>query len=261
MVDTTNTSPFGEPALPRPLPVEIILRILFLALEDAPVVSNERLEVIGVDKTYFSCLRANKLFAECVKDNFKLRVIIRAGTKVPDDRAVGLFGRLTRAPKADLSGNYSSIVPFDWNAFLDPVMSAETMRSHQWEEKFLKLAALHPTVTIEITHPSQIPAVESGIFREYRPWSSVLEGLRLLQGPLTKFLVETDCGNQEKRLRVEFMPRVPVNDADSGILQFAGSPDTHWKYQPVLQVCVTLSYLSTLTDPSPWNLMVKHDPE
>ena len=258
MVDAPNTPPLGEPALPRPLPVEILLRILFFALEEVPVVFDEQLEIANIDQTYLSCLKVNKMFNACVKDRVKLRVVIRAGAKVPDDHAVGLFGRLMRVPGVNLSGNYGSLVPFDWKTFLDPVKSAEKIRSHQWDQKFLKLAALHPTVTIEISHPSQLAAVESG---QYRPWSSVLEGLRLLQVPLTKFLLDTDCGDEEKTLRVEFMPRPTVNDADPELLQFPGAPDTHWKYQPVQQVCAMLSYLSAITDSSPWTLMVKHDLE
>lgn len=51
------------------------------------------------------------------------------------------------------------------------------------------------------------------------------------------------------------MPRTPVNDGELKMLDFDDAPDSHWKYQPVQQVFVMMSYLSRKSK-NPWNFMV-----
>lgn len=253
------------------LPTEVVLEITSLLVEDVQGVFNERLERIKVDEAWHDLRAVNKKFRGCVETVVQTpQIVIRAGEKVPDDQARSLYGR--NPPRdgtqqgynteeglpqeSDSSGNYPQLVPFDVQIFVNTLAEAARLRPFGWDRGFLLAVAFFPTVTIDITHPSQLAARSNG---QYRSWSSVLCSLRLLQGPLTMFLVQLNCGNKKKTLCVEFMSRTPVNDGDLKILDFDGAPDTHWKYQPVQQVLAVLSYLNHVTNRNPWDIMVSHN--
>ncbi|ETN41518.1 uncharacterized protein HMPREF1541_03454 [Cyphellophora europaea CBS 101466] len=229
------------------LPVELWDNIIRLGITDDPVIMDEKLDLIEFDEGYFNFSQICRGFRESVHKYSAGRLVIRAGRAVRADLAAGHFGDSVVARDVSGAGNYSRIIPYS----VSPVPSTD--HPNQAGVKFLlQYATRLQVVAIELTHPSQLLAVDA---QEQSTWATVLEHLRGLEQPLAKYFTNMDFGWREKPLTVIFMPRTRVEDCDTEILRFEGSPDTHWKYQHVQQVCVTLSYLSSLVDERPSSIM------
>lgn len=151
------------------LPNEIVDRIALFAVEEVQGVFNERLKRVKVDKTWRDLRAVNRKLRKCVESIVKTpRIIIRAGDKVPDDQAKGLYGPLVRdlparqvphVQQSDLSGNYNQLIPFERAIFDTPLDSSKHLYSRGWDRYFCLALPFLSTVTIEIMHPSQLPAL------------------------------------------------------------------------------------------------------